>query len=55
MLTVGSQFGAQVQNVWSFGPMSSIQWICREWIGNLDFSELDDRPIGLDDKERKKT
>ena len=52
---VGSQFEAQAQNVWSLGPRSSIQWICREWVGNLDFCELDDRPIGFDNKERKIT
>ena len=52
---VGSQFGAQVQNVWSLGPTSPIQWIYREWVGNLELSELDDRPIGSDDKERKIT
>ena len=26
---VGLQFGVQALNVWSLGPMSSIQWICR--------------------------
>ena len=29
---VGSQFGAQALNVWGLGPMSPIQWICREWV-----------------------
>ena len=35
--------------------MNPIQWICREYVGNLDLSESDDRPIGLDDKEREIT
>ena len=31
--------------------MSPIQWICREWIGNLDLSGLDEQPIGLGEKK----
>jgi len=27
----------------------------REWVGNLDLSELDDRSIDFGDKERKTT
>ena len=38
---VGSQFAAQAQNVWSLGPMSSIQWICREWVKKLGPNDLD--------------
>ena len=52
---VESEFGIQVQNVWSLGSMSPIQLICREWVGNLDLSESDDQPTGMDDKERKMT
>ena len=38
---VGSQFGAEAQIVWCLGPMSPIQWICREWVKELGLSELD--------------
>ena len=39
--TLGSQFKAQAQNVWSLSPMSPIQWICREWVKELSPNELD--------------
>ena len=54
-MPVGSRFETQGQNVWSLGTISPIQWICREYVGNLDFCKLDDQPIGFDDKERKIT
>ena len=41
IIIVGSQFVAQAQNVWSFGSMSPIQWICREWVKKLGPNELD--------------
>ena len=52
---VESEFGIQVQNVWSLGSMSPIQLICREWVGNLGLSESDKRPTCLSDKKRKIT
>ena len=36
---VESEFGIQVQNVWSLGSMSPIQLICREWVENSSLSE----------------
>ena len=38
---VGSQFEAQARNIWSLGPMSPIQWICRKWVKELSPNELD--------------
>jgi len=52
---VRSQFKAQAQNVLSLDPMSPVQLICREWVGNFDLCELDDQSIGFDGKERKIT
>ena len=44
---VRSQFGSQAQRKYeprpkgniNLGPKSSIQWICREWVGRLGFNE----------------
>ena len=37
---IGLQFAAQVQIIWDLGPMSPIQWICREWVKKLSPKEL---------------
>jgi len=41
MNNVGSQFETQAQNVWSLGPRSPIQWICKEWVKELGSNKLD--------------
>ena len=28
-------------------PKSPIQWICREWVGKLDFNESDNKQSGF--------
>ena len=55
MVGVGSQFGGQAQNVWNLGVINPIQWIYREWVENLDLSELNKWPISFNDKERNIT
>ena len=35
------------------GPQNPKQWICREWVGKLGFSELDNNKVDLDDKRMK--
>jgi len=38
---VGTQFEAQAQNICNLGPMSPIQWICRECVKEQGPNELD--------------
>ena len=38
MDAVGTRFAAQAQTVWDLGSVSSV---CREWVKELGFSELD--------------
>ena len=38
---VGTRFAAQAQNVWNLDPVSLVQEICREWVKELGFCELD--------------
>ena len=40
MVIVGLQFEAQAQIIWGLGPMSPIQWICREWVKELSPNEF---------------
>ena len=40
-ISVGSWFMVQAQIIWGLGPMSPIQWICREWVKELGPNELD--------------
>ena len=34
-------------------PKKPKQYICRDWVRNLDFCELGDRPLDLVDKKKK--
>ena len=34
-------------------PKKPKQYICRDWVGNLGFCELGDRPLDLVDKKKK--
>ena len=43
---VETRFVAQVQSVWDLGLVSSVQYICRKWIKELGFSELDNGQYG---------
>ena len=36
--TVGLRFSGQAQDAGNLWPVSPIQWICREWAKELDFS-----------------
>ena len=35
--SVGSNFSGPTQDAWDLRPMSSVQWICREWAKELGF------------------
>ena len=41
-----SIFGLGPLGEWDLGPTDSLQWICREWVQELDFNEFDNGRCG---------
>ena len=39
-------FHAHHKGCMNLGPKSTIQWICREWVGKLGFNESDNKQSG---------